>query len=311
MSPAASVESSREIVVTRVFDAPRELVFSMWTSAEHLGNWWGPHGFTITTHEIDVRPGGVWRFVMHGPDGRDYRNEIRYTAIDAPRSIAYSHVTGPLFDAEATFEERDEKTAVTVRMTFATAELRDQVAEQYGAVEGLQQTLERLGEQVAEAFVISRTFDAPRELVFRVWTEAGHLAGWWGPKGFAVAHCTVDLRPGGMAHYGLRGPDGSILWARWIFREIVPPERLVFLQSFSDEQGGVTRAPFFDGCWPLETVSTITFTERDGRTTVSLVSVPVRATDAERATFKDAHPSMQGGWSGTFEQLGAYLEAQS
>ncbi|HUR83473.1 MAG TPA: SRPBCC family protein [Thermoanaerobaculia bacterium] len=304
--------SSREIVVTRVFDAPRPLVFQMWTEAEHLANWWGPNGFTITTNEFDFREGGAWRFVMHGPDGTDYRNEIVYRTIDAPNRIAYSHTSGPLFEAESTFEDRDGKTAVTVRMTFATAELRDRVVADHNAVEGLSQTLGRLGEQVAEAFTFTRTLDAPRELVFRVWTEAEHLEQWFGPKGFEMFHCTSDLRPGGVMHYGMRGPDGTEMWGRWIWREITPPERIVFVQSFSDAQGGVTRAPFLDGGWPLETLSTITLTEDRGKTTVSMVGVPIHATDAERATFRGMHDSMNGGWSGTFAQLTAYLEkAQS
>jgi uncharacterized protein YndB with AHSA1/START domain len=300
-----------EIVLTRTFDAPRELVFSMWTSAEHLGNWWGPRGFTITTQAIDVRPGGEWRFVMHGPDGRDYKNHIRYNAVEPPSRIAHTHLGEPHFEAEATFEERGAQTVVTMRMTFATAEERNRVAETYGAVEGLKQTMDRLGEQLAEAFVITRTLDAPRELVFRVWTEAGHLQQWFGPKGMKVVHCTSDVRPGGAMHYGLREPDGSMMWGRWIYREIVPPERLVFVQSFSDEEGGVTRAPFFDGGWPLETLSTVTFEERDGRTTLTLIAVPVRATDAERALFLSMHASMQGGWTGTLDELTAYLEKQS
>jgi uncharacterized protein YndB with AHSA1/START domain len=300
-----------EIAVTRRFDAPRELVFSMWTSAEHLGNWWGPRGFTITTHAIDVRPGGAWEFVMHGPDGRDYRNRIVYGEIDAPNRLTYQHVSGPLFDAEATFAERGEQTEVTVRMTFATAELRDRVVEEYGAVDGLHQTLDRLGEQAAEAFFITRTFDAPRELLFRVWTQPEHLTRWWGPKGFTVVHCTSDLRPGGAMHYGMRGPDGSMMWGRWVFREIVPPERLAFVTSFSDEEGGVTRAPFLDGGWPLEVLSTVTFTERDGRTTLTMIGIPLNATDAERVTFRGMHQSMQGGWTGTLDQLDAYLEKQS
>ncbi|HYC89525.1 MAG TPA: SRPBCC domain-containing protein [Thermoanaerobaculia bacterium] len=164
---------------------------------------------------------------------------------------------------------------------------------------------------MAEAFVITRTFDAPRDLVFRVWTDAEHLQHWWGPKGMKVVHCTNDLRPGGAMHYGLQGPDGSMMWGRWIFTEVVPPERLAFITSFSDEEGGVTRAPFFDGGWPLEVHSTITFTESAGRTTLTMVGVPIRATDAERAMFRSAHPSMQGGWSGTLDQLTTYLENQS
>ncbi|HVG22799.1 MAG TPA: SRPBCC family protein [Thermoanaerobaculia bacterium] len=306
----ANEGSDREIVVTREFDAPRELVFGMWTSAEHLANWWGPHGFSITTHEFDARPGGTWRFIMHGPDGTDYKNEIVYREIDAPNRIAYSHVNWPNFDAVATFEARGDRTAVTMRMTFATAELRDRLVQEHRAVQGLEQTLARLGEETAAAFVIRRTFDAPRDLVFRVWTDAAHLRHWWGPKDFEVTHCTIDLRPGGTMHYGMRGPDGSAMWGKWVFTEVVPPERLVIVQSFSDEQGGVTRAPFFDGRWPLETLATLTFTERDGKTLLTMVSIPIRATAAERALFVATHQSMQGGWTGTLDELTAYLEKQ-
>jgi uncharacterized protein YndB with AHSA1/START domain len=307
----AAVASNREIAVTRVFAAPRELVFRMWTNAEHLANWWGPRGFTITTHEFAFREGGEWRFVMHGPDGTDYPNRIVFDEIEEPGRIAYSHVSGPLFHAEATFEDRGESTAVTVRMTFATAELRDRIVAEFNAVEGLVQTLDRLGELTSEAFVLSRTFAAPRELVFRAWTDVEHLRQWWGPKGMDVTHCTLDLRPGGVMHYDMRGPDGSTMWGRWIIREFVPPELLVFVLSFSDEEGGVTRAPFFDGVWPLETLSTVTFEERDGGTTVTLVTVPIHATDDERSTFRGAHASMRGGWGGSFDQLEAHLETQS
>jgi uncharacterized protein YndB with AHSA1/START domain len=312
-SSSAAAETSRQIRATRVFDAPRELVFSMWTDAEHLGQWWGPRGFSITTHSIDVRPGGEWRFVMHGPDGTDYRNHIVYVAIDAPSRITYRHVSGPIFDAEATFEVRGAQTAVTVCMTFESAELRNRVAEEFGAVEGLHQTLERLGERVAEhddTFILTRTFDAPRELVFRAWTETGHLMHWWGVKGFELLKCDVDLRPGGVMHYGMRMPDGNMMWARWVYREIVPPERLTFVSTFSDESGGVTRAPFFDGKWPLETLTTLTFTEHDGKTTLTMLGRPVNATELERDTFRGNHQSMQGGWGATLDQLVAYLRTR-
>jgi uncharacterized protein YndB with AHSA1/START domain len=135
----------RAIVATRVFDAPRALVFDAFTNREYLGEWWGPNGFTITTFEIDVRPGGAWRFVMHGPDGRDYQNKIVYVEIDPPSRLVYDHVSGPLFRSTVTFvEQNDNQTLVTVEMMFESAELRDRVAQEYGAVEGLQQTLGRL-----------------------------------------------------------------------------------------------------------------------------------------------------------------------
>src|SRR5688500_7232647 len=134
-SSAAEIDESREIVARRTFDAPRELVFDMWTSREHVANWWGPRGFTLTTHEMDVRPGGVWRFVMHGPDGRDYINRIVYGDVVRPELLTYSHVTGPFFDVTVTFEARGAKTDVTVRMVFVTAAEREKVAAQFGAVE--------------------------------------------------------------------------------------------------------------------------------------------------------------------------------
>jgi uncharacterized protein YndB with AHSA1/START domain len=303
--------AANEIAATRTFHAPRALVFQMWTQAEHLANWWGPLGFRLTTSEFEFREGGAWRFVMHGPDGTDYKNEIVFREIDAPNRISYSHTNGPLFDATATFEDQGDQTLVTVVMTFETVEQRERVMRSSNAGEGLRQTLDRLGEQVAEAFTIARTFDAPRELVFRAWTEVAHLRHWWGPQGFEVTNCTVDLRPGGTMHYGMRGPDGASMWGLWTFRDVVPPELLVFVSSFSDEHGGVTRAPFFDGGWPLRVLSAVTFEERDGKTLVTMVGNPIDATDAERNLFKEMHTSMQGGWTGTLDQLTSYLEKYS
>jgi uncharacterized protein YndB with AHSA1/START domain len=140
----------REIVSTRVFDAPRELVFAAWTDPKGITKWWGPHGFTTTTHEMDVRPGGVWRHTMHGPDGVDYENEIVYMEVVNPERLTYDHVSRPLFHATVTFEDQGGRTKLTLRMLFETAEEREWVAREHGAVEGAAQTLERLGELLAE-----------------------------------------------------------------------------------------------------------------------------------------------------------------
>jgi uncharacterized protein YndB with AHSA1/START domain len=142
--------ADREIVATRVFDSPRDLVFKMWTDREHVARWWGPKGFTNTIYEMDVRPGGVWRFVMHGPDGVDYRNKVVYIEIVKPERLVYSHVSAPQFQMTVIFEEQGAKTKVTARMLFESATLRDNVVKQFGAVEGLNQTLERLGERLSE-----------------------------------------------------------------------------------------------------------------------------------------------------------------
>jgi uncharacterized protein YndB with AHSA1/START domain len=140
--------SDREIVVTRVFDAPRALVFKLWTDPQHVARWWGPNGFRTTIYEMDVRPGGVWRFVMHGPDGRDYQNKVVYVEIAEPERLVYKHVSGPQFQMTVTFEEHGSQTNLTARMLFESAALRNKVIEEFGAVEGLKQTLGRLEEHV-------------------------------------------------------------------------------------------------------------------------------------------------------------------
>jgi uncharacterized protein YndB with AHSA1/START domain len=152
-APAASTEDARSIVTTRVFDAPRELVFAAWSDPEHLAQWWGPNGFTTTTHAFDMRPGGVWRFVMHGPDGRDYQNRITYEEIVKPERLVYSHggaedVEPVQFRVTVTFEDLGGKTRLTMRAVFPSAAERDRVAKDYGAVEGAQQTLARLAEHL-------------------------------------------------------------------------------------------------------------------------------------------------------------------
>ncbi len=140
-----------QIVATRLFNAPRALVWKMWTDREHVVNWWGPKGFTSTISIMDVKPGGVWQFVMHGPDGVDYQNKNVYVEVVAPERLVFDHVSGPLFRMSVSFADESGQTRVDVRMQFASAEERDKVAKQHGAVEGLQQTLGRLQEILARA----------------------------------------------------------------------------------------------------------------------------------------------------------------
>ena len=143
------------IVATREFEAPRALVFEVWTDPKHLSQWWGPDGFTTTTSHFDMRVGGTWRFVMHGPDGRDYQNRITFDEINPPSLIRYHHGRGddvePVqFRTTVTFEELERNlTRVTLHATFPSAAERDRVVKQYGAAEGARQTLSRLADYVA------------------------------------------------------------------------------------------------------------------------------------------------------------------
>ena len=148
-------QDPRSIIGTRVLDAPRELVFSVWTDPKHLAQWWGPDGFTTTTHAFDFWPGGVWRFVMHGPDGRDYQNRIIFDEIVPPERIVYRHDGGedvePVqFAQTVTFEDfGNGQTRLIWHGTFPSAEERARVIREYGADKGLVQTMARLVDYVA------------------------------------------------------------------------------------------------------------------------------------------------------------------
>lgn len=128
-SPADDQPSTaeREIISTRVFDAPRELLFRAWTEPEVLALWWGPKGFRNTFQVFEPKPGGEWRFVMHGPEGTDYRNESVFREIEEPSRIVLDHLSSPRFRVVATFDAVAEKTRLTFRMVFETAEMRDRV----------------------------------------------------------------------------------------------------------------------------------------------------------------------------------------
>jgi uncharacterized protein YndB with AHSA1/START domain len=152
----AADTAAQQIAITRVFDAPRKLVFEAMTDPKQVVQWWGPRGFTTTIHEMDMRPGGVWRHTMHGPDGTDYPNKTVFIEAVKPERIVYSNAggkkgeVGAQFEAPWTFEAQGDKTKLTLRMVFPSAAVREHVVAVYGAMEGGKQALERLAEHLAE-----------------------------------------------------------------------------------------------------------------------------------------------------------------
>jgi len=158
-------------------------------------------------------------------------------------------------------------------------------------------------------FTMSRVFDAPRDLLWQCFTDAERMKQWWGPKGFTVISSKMDLRVGGTYHYGMKAPNGSAMWGLFTYREIVPKEKLVFINSFSDERGGVTRHPGQDK-WPLKMLSTFTFEDAPGgKTKFTIRWSPHNATADEQKTFDAGHDSMRMGWGGALEVLTAYLSS--
>src|SRR2546427_2533008 len=140
--------AAREIVSTRVVGAARELVFKALTDPDHLVHWWGPKGFTNTFQDFDMRPGGIWRFVMHGPDGVDYKNKSVFVEVVKPERIVFQHVSGPQFQVTATFAEQAGKTRLTFQMLFEIAAECDKV--KVYAVEANNQNLDRLEAELAK-----------------------------------------------------------------------------------------------------------------------------------------------------------------
>ncbi len=164
LGDAVAQREDRVLAFSRLFDAPRALVWEAWTDPAHVGQWWGPNGFTTTTSEMDVRPGGHWRLVMHGPDGTDYRNHIVFVEVMPPERLVYKHVPEPgteavSFETTVTFAEVGGKTALAMRMIFPSAAALDHVVKRYGALEGATQTLGRLEVYVTAA---ARARDAAR-----------------------------------------------------------------------------------------------------------------------------------------------------
>ena len=161
-------------------------------------------------------------------------------------------------------------------------------------------------EPLSNEFVIKRVFDAPRELVWCAFTQAEHLKHWWGPKGFKMQTCTMDLRPGGVFHYGLLAPNGTEMWGKWTFREIVAPEYFTTVFGFSDKDGGLSRHPFAPE-WPAEMLGSHAFEAQGDKTLLTTRAAAFNATEEERKVFEAGFGSMQQGFGGTWDQLAAYL----
>jgi uncharacterized protein YndB with AHSA1/START domain len=141
---AKTSTADRELIITRTLNAPVELVWEVWTKPDHIKNWWGPNGFTNTIHTMEVQPGGTWDFIMHGPDGTDYKNKNIYKEIVKPERIVFEHVSAPKHLTTVTFTADGDKTLLVWHMLFETAEQFRQVVKTFKADEGLKQNVEKL-----------------------------------------------------------------------------------------------------------------------------------------------------------------------
>lgn len=310
MTQATALESDRELVQERVFDAPRALVFHTFTDPGHLPQWFGPKDFSCSTKAIDVRPGGSWEFTMHGPNGMDFPNFMRFKEIVPNEYLTYDHGEtadgAPHFQVTVTFtDEGPGKTRMTMRSLFPSAEDVARV-KGFGAVELGAQTLQKLADRMAsESLVITRSFDAPVDLVYQAWAEPANFAQWWGPAGMALDIKSMEFKPGGSCHYRLQAGENE-MWGLFRYVEIDPGKQIVWINSFSNAEGTVAPPPF-PGDFPLEIFNVMTFKAEGDKTTLTLMGGPHHATPEQQAFFNGMKASMQGGFKGTFDQLEAFL----
>lgn len=313
----ASNTADRELVMQRTINAPKELVYQMWTTPEHIVKWWGPYGFSNTIEEMDVRAGGIWRYNMIAADGTVFPNKILYEEVVPNERLVYLHggeegYSDISFHVTVIFEAVEGQTRVTMKMVFASAAEKKRILEVSNGVEGNRQLMNRLEYLLAfktadSVFTISRVFDAPVEQLYQVHSEAEHLAKWWGPKEATTHVKDFRFTPGGIFHYSMEAEDGRKMWGRLVYKDIVPQERIVLINSFSDEVGGITKAPMM-GDWPLETLCAMSFEDVGGKTKLTVQAVPIKATDAQHKAFVAGHESMNQGYGGMYEELTAYLE---
>lgn len=309
-----------EIRIIRLYDAPVATVWNAWTDPAQVVHWWGPRGFSLTTHSHDLRTGGSWHYTMHGPDGTDYINKTKYLEVVPQARLVYDHggndERAPLFRVTVEFAEEGGKTRMDMRMALPTPEAAEETRK-FIKKAGGDATWDRLAEYLEkqasgkEQFVINRAFDVPLELMFQIWSDPQHFSQWLPPTGFRMEFIEADIRPGGSTFYFMTNDAGVDMYGRAAYLHIDRPDRLVYTQQFCDAGGNLARHPFAP-TWPATMLTTVRLSsEGPDRTRVTITWEPHGATTAEElATFIQGRAGMTMGWSGSFDKLEAYIAAQ-
>ena len=285
---------SQEVIVTRMLNASREVVFKTVTDPLLVPHWWGPRRLTTQVIKMSVMPGGTWHFRQWDKEGKEYGFHGVYHDVVIPERLVYTmeyegtpgHVT---LNTDK-FMERDGKTIMTAITQFESVEDRDQKL-QWGMQEGATEITDRLNELFAgrmieeeketimererengECITITRIFDAPREHVWERWTDPSQFMCWWGPKDFTSPYAKFDLRTGGKYLSCMRGPDGKEYWDTGTFEEISELNRLVYTDSFADEHGNIVPPSYYGmgSDTPIEVAVQVTLEDLGGKTLLTL-----------------------------------------
>jgi uncharacterized protein YndB with AHSA1/START domain len=299
--------ADRELRIERLLNAPRELVWEVWTNPDHIKNWWGPTGFTNTIAVMEVRPGGVWEFVMHGPDGTDYKNKSIFKEIVKPERIVFDHVSGPKFTTTVNFIAEGKKTRLTWHMLFETKEQFEQTVKIFKADEGLKQNIVKLDAYLqndsfshfgktepagTRELTLTRMIDAPQALVYQAFTDPAMMTQWWGPHGFTNTECAIDAQPKGKWKINMSSPEFPNHWCNGSFVETKPNEKIVFIsRGFLDanDRAGI------------ESRNTVTLENVDGKTRLTLHITLMHLDEQLQLAWEGSAE----GWSQSLEKLNA------
>lgn len=310
--PMNKKNKPNEIYLTRLYDAPVKMVWEAWTDPEQVAKWWGPRGFTITTHHKDVRTGGTWDYIMHGPDGTDYPNIAKYLEVEKYQRMVYDHGgyhdRPALFRVTVIFTEINGKTKLDFTMACPTAEAATET-KKFIKQAGGESTWDRLAEYLSptEKFVINRSFDTSIDKMYDLWTSPKHIKEWLAPKGANMEFIKADIKEGGGSFYKMDGAYG-VMYGRAKYLEMKRPNRIVYTQQFVDKDENISRHPLAP-TWPETMLTTVTLSEEgENRTRVTIEwEIHGKASAVEIETFSKAKPGMTGGWTGSFDKLELYL----
>ncbi len=316
MSAKNPVEKkANEIKIKRLYDAPVETVWGAWTDPAQAAQWWGPRGFTITTHSKDLRAGGIWHYTMHGPDGRDYPNKTVYHEVETHKKLVYDHggndAQAPMVRVTVLFFDKDGKTEMDMTMALPSAEALAQTQKIIKEAGG-NATWDRLAEYLQkgangkEVFVINRSFAVPIDGMFDMWAKPEHMTQWMAPKGFQMELFVGDVRTGGKTFYKMWG-HGIEMYGRAQFLKVEKPNLLVYTQQFCDKDENISRHPMAP-VWPETMLTRVDFAaEGDAHTRVTITWEPTgNVTDTELQAFIAARGGMTMGWTGSFDKLEDY-----
>ncbi len=305
-----------EYYLTRIYNAPLKTVWQAWTDPQQVAKWWGPRGFTITNHSKDVRTGGHWDYMMHGPDGTNYPNKTKFLQVEDYSKMIYDHGANddqpPLFRVTVLFTEKNGQTELDFTMAFENAAIATQM-KKFIKQAGGDSTWDRLAEYLSEeihqknTFVINRSFNTSVEVMYAMWTNPKNISEWLAPTGASMNFIKADIQTGGTTFWKMESPHG-VMFGKAKYLEMNRPNKIVYTQQFVDENENISRHPMAP-TWPETMLTTVEFSAEDtNQTRVKITWEPHgKTTHDEVETFKNARAGMTMGWTGSFDKLEDHL----